>query len=127
MTVIYGKPSFKFQMSQVMAVLDEKKVQQYFVIIQDTEGIETDFMKDWVCASWRPNRSRASYFTELNVSNMTYVQEAAVMFRTTSKSPQNSHAIVYPHGNLGGWSADFLEDKYRVPDAADDGHARPER
>jgi len=114
LTITDGKPSFQFQTQQVVDSLEEKGVQRYFITIQEEEGTETDLMKKWASAPWYTNHLHIPGFNELMASNMTYVQEAIVMFCPMSQSPDVCHAILYQHGNFAGWSADFPEGGYQM-------------
>lgn len=116
-----GRPSFQFQTQQVVDDLEDKGIQRYFITITEEEGIETDLMKKWASAPWYTNHLWIPGFTELMASNMTYVQEAIVMFCPMSQSPSVCHAIAYQHGNFAGWSADFPEGAYQMQNMIDKG------
>jgi len=121
LTITDGRPSFSFQTQQVVDGLEEKKVQRYFITIQDSEGTETDLMKKWASAPWYTNHLWIPGFNELYASNQTYVQEAVVMFCPMAQSPSVCHAVVYQHGNFAGWSADFPEGAYQMQQMIDKG------
>lgn len=121
-TITDGRPSFKFQTQQVVHRLEEKGIMRQFVTISDREdGTETELMKEWASAPWYTNHLWIPGFVELEASNMTYVQEAIVMFCPMSQSPSICHAIVYQHGNFGGWKADFYEGAYQMTQMIDKG------
>jgi len=114
MVITDGKPSFTFQTQQVVDRLEEKGVQRYFITITESEGTETDLMKKWASAPWYTNHLHIPGFLQLMASGQTYVQEAVVMFCPMSQSPDVCHAIIYEHGDFGGWKADFPEGGYQM-------------
>lgn len=114
MVITDGMPTFKAQTSQIVQELEDKGIQRFFVMVSDIEGDteETELMKKWASAPWYDNFIQIHGWQNLQSAYQTFTQKTIVMFCPMSQSPSKCHAILYQHGNFGGWRVDLQEGGY---------------
>lgn len=82
-----GKPSFNFQTKEMVAQLEDKNIQRFFMMVNENGGDDLTKMQGWASQPWETNLIHVPGLEALRADENVWVQKAVVMFCPMSMSP----------------------------------------